>query len=496
MRIGGLASGMDIDELVGKLMHAERMPLDRMEQDRTNLTWKRDGFRDMNKSLLKLDNMILNMKLSSTYKSKMVSSSQENAVTATGLSSAPNGTYNIEVTKLATSAVNVSQEELEIDPDKTFEEQERFKDYIGKEISFSTYDAEGEELSNSVEITKDDTLTSVLKKINDADENVRAFYDPQSEKVFMETTRTGKYNKENGPEIKFENNSFFTEVLKLTGEETGGEDAVFKYNGVEMSSKNNSYKLNDITFQFKDITVGNATLSITNDVDAAFDSIMEFIDQYNEVVEKLNGSQHEEKYRDFKPLTDEQKEEMSEKEIEKWEEKAKSGILRGESAITDGLFAMRQGWYGKVETGGDITSLTQLGITTSSDYLDGGKLIVKDEAKLKEALQNDPDNVYKLFSNSGEGNERGIINRLDDTIDSTMKKIEQRAGAARGTDTLESYTLGKRMKGLNKQIDSFKDRLVQIEDRYWRQFSAMEKAIQQMNQQSDYLMQQFGGMGQ
>lgn len=482
MRIGGLASGMDIDKLVDKLMTAERMPLDKMQQDRTNLTWKRDGFRNVNKSLLELDNMMLDMKLSSTYQSKSVSSSQENAVTATGTSKSTNGTYDSEVTQLASSAIRVSEGEID-DPDKP----------LGKDtkIKFSTYDTEKKEMvEHKVDVSEDDTLNSVLKKITDADNNVRAFYDSQSGKVIMETTRTGKYN-DDGNEIDFgDSNNFFNEILQM-GKESGGEDAEFKYHGIDMTSKENSYKLNDITFQFKNKTNGSAKLTVTNDVDAAFDSIMKFVDKYNEIVEKLNGTQQEEKHRDFKPLTDEQKKDMSDDEIKLWEEKAKSGILRGESAISEGLYSMRRSWYSNVETGSDLTSITQLGITTSSNYLDGGKLIVKDESKLKEALRNDPDSVYKLFSNSDEGDGRGIVNRLDDAMNSTINNIEERAG--NGTKTLENYTLGKRMKDLNKQIDAFEDRLGRVEDRYWSQFTQMEKAIQQMNQQSNYLTQQFGG---
>src|SRR5690625_2493936 len=104
MRVGGLATGMDIEAMVNKLMEAERMPLDRMEQDRTLLTWKRDAFREINRSMLELSEMMtgmnFNMKLSKMYQSKTVTSSQSNAVTATGSTSASNGTYNIEVKEL------------------------------------------------------------------------------------------------------------------------------------------------------------------------------------------------------------------------------------------------------------------------------------------------------------------------------------------------------------------------------------------------------------
>ncbi|WP_324609845.1 flagellar hook-associated protein 2 [Oceanobacillus damuensis] len=491
MRIGGLASGIDTDSIIKDLMKAERMPLDKMEQDRIKLEWQRDAFRDINKTLLELDNMMLDMKMSNTYNSKQVTSTMEGAVSATATSSSTNGTYNIKVTELASSAINVSTAEIGFGAD------ERLLNHVTTEntISFVTYDAEGKANTPHVyEIGENDTLNDIIKRINDDPENnVRMTFDNNTKKVIMETTRTGKYNTDGVQEIEFEG-EFFTALKLEQGKEDGGKNALFTYNdNYTVESKENSYTLNGITFQFNNKTTENATLTVNNDVDASFDKIMAFVDKYNEVVETLNGSQQEERYRDYHPLTKEQMEEMSDKEIELWDEKAKSGLLKSESAITSGLFDMRQSWYSTVNTaasGGQYSSLTQIGISTSSDYLDGGKLIV-DEEKLRTSLQQDPASVQKLLSNSSTGAERGLVNRLEDAVESTMKKINQRAG--KGTDTLENYTLGKRMKDLNARIGAFEDRLVQVENRYWKQFNAMEQAISMMNQQSAMLMSNFGG---
>lgn len=500
MRIGGLASGMDIDNLVNKLMEAERMPLQKMEQDQTKLTWKRDAFRDVNKTLSELDDMVLNMKMSGTYNSKSVSSSDESAVTATASPSAGNGTYSIEIERLAKSAVNASTESIDFDADTTFGELIENGD-IGitedeKTFQFITYDENGDEKTpHKYTLQDDETLNDLLGRITSDNNDVRAFYEPTTQKIIMETDRTGEYNP-SGAEIDFSGETFFTETLNMDiSNEKGGTDAEFTYNGLEetITSHDNSYELGGVNFQFNDTTDGESVnLTVTNNVDESYESIMDFVDKYNEVVDKLNETQQEEKFRDYPPLTDAQKEEMTEREIELWEEKAKSGILRGESAISQGLFSMRSSWYSNVETDGAYSSLTELGITTTSNYLDGGKLEVN-EQELKDALANDPDSVHKVFSNSSEGEDRGIINRLEDALDSTIGQIEQRAG--KGTDTLENYTLGKRMKDLNERIASFEERMVQVENRYWSQFTEMEKAIQRMNQQSAQLQNQFGGGG-
>lgn len=488
MRVGGLATGMDIESIVNKLMDAERIPLVKLEQDRTLLTWKRDAFREVNRALSELDAMMLNMKLSPTYNSKTVTSSQENAVTATGSSSASNGSYSIGVSRLATSAMNVGKVATGVELDDPV---------TAETITFSTFNAAGEQETHEIKVDDGDTIKDVLKKITDGDNNVRAFYDSQSKQVIMETTRTGKYNPEvDGKEIIFntmENGmeqEFFTNLGLSSANETGGTDAKFTYNnGLTLESKNNSYELNGITFQFHNVTTENARLTVTNDIDASFDKITKFVEKYNEVIDKLNGSQTEEKFRDFHPLTDAQKKDMSEDEIKKWEEKAMSGILRGESSLSNGMYSLRQSWYSNVNTGGAYSSLTQIGIKTTNNYMDGGKLEI-DEDKLRKALNENPADVQKLFSNSEKDDSRGLVNRLEDSVKATMGQIEKRAG--KSTHTLDNYTLGKRMKELNDRITVFEARMLKVETRHWNQFTQMEKAIQRLNDQSSQLFSQFG----
>jgi len=488
MRVGGIASGMDLEGMVEKLMEAERAPLTRLQQQQETLTWKRDAFRDINSSLLELDNMMLDMKLSSTYKPKTATSSQENAVTATATSSAANGSYEISVSQLASNAINVSTEKVAKDIEIPAGEHE-----------FFTYDEDGNEDLHTLTVKEGDTLQDVLKNIGEASGGVvRAFYDEASEQVVLETTRTGQYNTEvtddkaMKAEIQFAEDSIFSNVLNLKREnESGGTNAIFTYNNsLELESKTNDYRLNGMDFTFHQKTETNARISVTTDVEDSFDKIMAFVDKYNETIDEMNQSQREEKYRDYPPLTEEQKAEMSEDQIKKWEEKAQSGILRGESTISNGMHSLRQSLQQSVETDGEYKLLSQIGITTTKNYMDGGKLEV-DEEKLRAALRDHPDDVHQLFSNSNKGNSRGLIHRFDDALDQTRSDIERKAG--KSTHTLDNYQLGKNMKRLNNRIEDFQARMVKVEERYWRQFTAMEKAISQLEQQSSHLFSQFGG---
>lgn len=483
MRVGGIASGMDIEGMVEKLMEAERMPLERLQQKQKSLEYKRDAFRDINSHLLELDNMMLDMKLSKTYKPKAASSSNESAVTATATSSASNGSYEISVSQLASSAINVGESEADTD----------MSQYVG-EHTFHTYDENGEKQDHTFEIEEGDSLNKVLKKITDnSNGNVRAFREESSGKVVIEATRTGQYN-ENGKEIEFGESAgaLFTEGLKLTGEETGGQNAKFTYNnGLEIESRSNEHTINGLELTLHQVTDSNARISVTTDVEDSMGKIKAFVDAYNKTIEQMNETQLEEKFRDFPPLTEEQRAEMTEDQIKRWEEKSKSGVLRGESSIRDGMTTLRASMQQKVETGGAYSLLSEVGITTTENYLDGGKLEI-DEEKLRTAIRDNPDDVFKLFSNNEKGEARGLINRFDDALDRTRGNIEKKAG--KSTHTLDNYQIGKEIKQLNTRIGEFESRMKKVEDRYWNQFTAMEKAINQMNQQSAQLMSQFGNM--
>ncbi|MFQ3545360.1 flagellar hook-associated protein 2 [Halobacillus rhizosphaerae] len=510
MRVGGLASGMNTDEIVSKLMKAERMPLDKMEQDKKWMTWQRDAYRDVNKQLLELDNMTLDMKLEKTYNTKKTSS-PTTAITAEATASAGNGNYNVQVKKLATAAYNLSESSLskdsadKIDPTKALSTQSsKFTNAIQTgTFTIETYSEDGP-VSKDFNVTMDKSLNDILGEINDSDLGVRAFYDQSADKVMIERTETGDFNTDQskflGAEIGFNGSTagFLSNTLGLKNgdnssgtwelNEKGGTDAQFVYNNdLVINTHDNNYTLNGVNFQFNSVMDKAVNVNVSNDVDSAVDSITKFVDKYNKMIEDLNKQVDERRHRDFQPLTDKQKEDMDEKEIELWNEKAKSGMLYSDANIRGGLSSMRQDWYSNVETGGEYTQLSQIGIKTSANYMDKGKLLINED-DLREALRKDPDAVHDLFA--GTDTEKGIVEKLKTSISTTMDNIERKAGKTSSTE--ESYTLGRQLGNMDDRMNAFEDRLSDIEDRYWSQFGAMEKAISKLNSQSAYLSQSFG----
>lgn len=503
MRIGGLASGMDIDTLVGDLMKAERIPLDKLAQKKTMLEWQRDDYRSMNKLLEELDRAIFDgIALQGTFNKKMVTSTNPNAVSATASGSASNITSTITVKELATarnwvsgtiydSGVNAKATDTLKDVNALFGVDPITLKINVKKPGSSSFEAVAKEIT--IDPTKD-TLESVAKKFSESGLEMSAFYDESTGSFVISNNLTGSgsiLSLEDTDTVDFFNKIGFTSNVTANGTELGavntdnGTNAKFDLNGLtNIVRSSNNFTISGVSYSLK--ALGTATINSATDTDGVVDSIKQFVDKYNETIEAINKKTAETRYRDFPPLTDAQRKDLSDKEAELWDEKAKSGMLRGDSILSSGLNTLRQNMYATVTTGDtDYNQLSEIGITTTNNYLDKGKLKI-DETELRKALADNPDAVMKLFTADD-----GIAKNLRKTIDATIDKIELKAGNALRTNA--QFTLGRELTDVDKRISAFEDRLVQVEDRYWRQFSAMEQAIQRSNQQSMYLMQQFGG---
>lgn len=370
------------------------------------------------------------------------------------------------------------------------------------EFNIETYNEDGTSNTKQTNFKFDSftSLNTVFNEINKSNVGVNIFYDNGADRVVAQRKATGDLSKD-GQTIKFlgPNNSFFTDVLKLD-QETAGTDARFTINGLETSRKSNTFTMNDVTFTLKKNSAESVSININVDTEGIFSTVKSFIDKYNELISKINGEITAERFSTFLPLTDEQRQTMKEKEIEQWEEKAKSGLLRRDVLLSSGLSKMRMDLYTEVKSN-EITrtvdkynQLSEIGIKTTKDYLDRGKLEI-DEAKLKAAIEDNPEAVYQLFMADGPTyQEKGLARRLRSSIEDTLKKVEEKAGNTFKTE--HNYSMGKDLVRMKSSIDSLEDRLKIKEKRYWDQYTSMEKAMQRMNDQSSQLMAQLGAMMQ
>lgn len=495
LRIGGLASGMDIDSIVEELMKAHRVPVQKLEQEKQILEWKQEDYREINTRLRSFRDIVFDMKLQSTYLTKKASSSDESVLTATANPSAVPGTYIVNVSQLAAGVSKGSQSELadeKKDDGSTKTLEEQFG--LSGTISFELQGSKGSK-SFSFDITSA-TIYTVVSEINKADLGIKASYDSTLNRFFLTTESTGSTQEIT---VLSDSHNFLSDKLKLqlqTGVTYNGQDANFTFGDTTLTSSTNNVTVNGISLELKDDTGTDVNITVTSDTDAVFDSIVKFIDEYNKIIEAISDKLHEPRYRDYKPLTDEQREKLTDDQIDKWIEKARSGLLRNDPILYSIFSKMRFTMSAVVPTGNsNYDRLADIGITTTADYM-SGKLVV-DEEKLRKAIEEDPQAVMELFTHDSEDySEMGIARRLYEDVNNAMQRISEKAGSDNDYSLVDNSFIGKEIKRIQEEIERREERLEQLEDRYWRQFTAMEKAIQQLNQQSLWLAQQLGlGMG-
>ncbi|EOD00377.1 flagellar filament capping protein FliD [Caldisalinibacter kiritimatiensis] len=553
MRIGGLASGMDIDQIVSDLVKAEKTKVDKLEQEKQLQVWKQEMYNDLNKEFANFildtkkdfglatttsSGTLLNKSINSLDWIKGATSSDETIATVDANTSAVRGSYEVNVQQLASSVYIASENSLNSNEDKTsLATQFNFLN-SGDTVTFTITNGDGDTVTID-DVAENLTMDEIVSQINSANIGITAIYDEDIDRFFLQTDDTGK-NAEISIEetgVNFMGNlglvaTYYdytnpddligtktTAAVAVDGTTYQGADSVIDFAGAKnINNSSNQFTINGINFNLK--ATGTFTTQVSTDTDAVIEKISNFVEAYNELVDEVGGKLSEERYRDYQPLTEEQKEAMSEEEIELWEEKAKSGLLRNDMIISNVIQRVRSGFYEDVEgVTGSFDHLTEIGITTQkySSGTVGGKLQI-DEEKLREAIEQDVDGVVELLfkqpdsSITDEDEKRansGLITRLYDDLIDGMKDVINKAGPGDDANLYRNVestmlldfvtehgsisTLDEQIMDLEEEIEDMNDYLIQVEDRYWDQFTAMEKAIAQMNQQSAWLMSQFGG---
>ncbi len=498
MRVGGLASGMDIDQIVKDLMRAERVKVDKLTQNRQILEWQQEFYREINNKLRTLRDLSFNMRLQGTYLGKKASSSNEALISASGSASAINGVYDVTVEQLAKGVFVASEGDIA-------EYKATLAEQFGIEAEQLKFSIANNGVTAEFEISTDKSIFELVSEINNWQNEdgvglgIKVVYDQGLNRFFMQTTGTGK---EQSITVSGDDAGFFNEHLKLTplfdtdgsSVTLTGQDAIIDFNGSKFQFSSNTVSVAGITLNLKG--EGSATVTIAQDTEAVFDAIVKFINTYNETITAISDKLYERRYKDYPPLTDEQREQLSEEQQKKWEEKARSGILRNDPLLSSILTKMRMTMSAVVSgvKGEDpIDRLSDLGIKTTADYM-SGKLVIENEDKLRQAIQDDLEGVMNLFTKSSDVyEEMGIARRLYQDVNSGINALIDKAGSSNSYSQVDDSFIGKAIKNIDKDIDRWEQRLKQIENRYWTQFTLMEKYINQMNQQSMWLAMQFSG---
>ncbi|HHW45590.1 MAG TPA: flagellar filament capping protein FliD [Clostridiales bacterium] len=311
---------------------------------------------------------------------------------------------------------------------------------------------------------------------------------------------------------------------------TVGEDAVLHVsfdgnpaNAVEIVRSSNSFVLDDVSFELKKATtpdVGNITFTVNNNTDQLFDKIKSFVDEYNEIISLIYNKYSEKPAvdedgrRTYLPLSEEQAKEMTQDQIDKWNEKAKQGLLYGDSTLNSLLIELRRALN---DTVAELsTTLAKIGITTGSpgswtvSNNNSGQLVI-DEEKLRAALASNPQEIIDLFTRQADPsiadkpysewttadarefhNTAGIAHRIKVALDNavgtfgitgTLIRLAGKPNHLSSSNNLLSSQLSQ----IGTEISRLRDRLKSEESRWFAKFTMLETYLSSISAQSEYL---------
>ncbi len=484
LRILGMSSGLDTDSIVKGMLTSYQSKLDRQVQTTTKLEWKATAYREVNTLIKNFRSKYLsalsesNMMTNSVYnyfKVDMVT--QSDAVSVSASSSASACTMTIDsISQLAEAAAVAS---TGVFTGESYSSNTRLADlelvnafqFDGGELSFSI---NGEVFT----FNEDTTIGEMISEVNSSDAGVRIRYSSLTKGFSIESTSTGS-----GSELDIVNmtgNAFAASASALGIAEgvTNGQDAICSIEGIEVTQSSNTFSFDGITYTLKDESADPITFTVSRDIDSTVEKIKTFIEAYNELVDDLQDRIDEQVFREYDPLTETQKDEMEDNEIELWEEKAKSGLLQRDSYISTLLTTLRSAFY--TEVGDTGMSLQSIGLRTGI-YSDGAKITIDEEA-LSSYLAEDPENIQSLFLDDSEDFEgSGLITRISDTLLSYTKQ----------TTNVALNNLGIMTADSEDRETELELRLADKEEALWAKFSAMETALSRLNSMSSWLSTMF-----
>ncbi|OUM94427.1 MAG: hypothetical protein BAA04_07465 [Firmicutes bacterium ZCTH02-B6] len=434
MYITGIASGLDTDAWIEAVMALERRPITQLQQRKTTLQQQRDAWRDINTRLNNLSSRLSDLRLSSTFLNRTATSSDANVVSVSAGTAATPGSYRIEVEQLAQAHRIASGRQLAAD------------EAIG---TSGTFTIQVGDKSGTVTVEKGDTLADIVQKINDADAGVTAKI--IDGRLVLQADVTNKKIEFSGDvdvlkdlAILGENDEILYELLQEA------QCAHIKVDRLDIYRDTNTISdvIEGVTFTLK--AEGSAAIEIQHDVNRVIERVKAFVDQYNSVQNFIK------------------------------EKTTDGAVLQGDVLLGRIQSQLRQLATARVDAGGPYNQLAMIGIS-----VDRYGTMTLDEAKLRAALAENPEAVYRLFAADAEDGDgfNGVAVRMG-------KELEQWLRSNEGLLASRQAMFDARMKDIDRSIERLEARLELREETLRRQFVRLEEVLAAFQTQSAWLSAQ------
>ncbi|WP_270474793.1 flagellar filament capping protein FliD [Clostridium cochlearium] len=528
IRMGGLATGLETDDIIKKMLAGQQTKIDKTKQERQQIQWKQEMYRDIIKDVKDLQNTYFDImskdnlaseKAFYDYDSKILNGT---SVAITGGQGALEGNYKINVKQLATAAtiqskqfndkVNLNSKLLDLGI--SGEKEIKISSKLGEKTSLQT-----------IKIDENDTMKTMIDKVRkEMGDKVEVSYSELTRRLSFKTKETGMNTEikvEGLVELGIDGSISATGINSVVEITPPGIDE-----NIQVIKETNNFIIDGINYKLQE--KGETTASITKDADKTFDRFKEFIDKYNSLVGNIKGKLTEKKAYSYKPLTEEQKKEMKEDDIKKWEEKAKQGILRNDPNLEKMLRELRGTFFASVDGAGESFG-RHIGLDTTNDYKTAGQIKFTEggEEKFKKALLERPEDIMNLFTKKPDKNflkeiennkslsqaekdkkiydNSGIFTRMDNILrnyvgapgttlnNSILTKYANKQEDHSTTGAIGANNLPDQIYRKDNLIKELDKKLREREERLYKQFATLEKAMTKYNAQAGWLSQQFGG---
>ncbi len=476
IRFTGLASGLDTESIVKAIMTPYQNKIDTLNKNKILAEWKKDAYKELSNKIHDFNTKALDkIKYQGTLNKNKATVSQEGFIKINTADCKEETNHSIQVLELAKNA-NVDTSVIRADDGSKYTKNSL--------VSSVTGSGSGSFKINDVEIRYDSTTTieQLEKKVEvemkaAGKETVNFKYDEGAGAFLISSKETGSKQQ-----IKLEGADGTLGKLGITQGQFNGHSAKIKYNGgLTIESETNDIEVGGIKFTAVAKTTEPITVNVSKDVDGIIEAVTEFVGEYNKLLTEMNTKLGADSAKGYEPLTDEEKEAMSDKEIELWEKKIKDSLLADNDTLSDIQGAIRGVMSGnyKGEDGisDECSMLHHIGLD-STNWRDRGKITI-DEDKLKEAVFNNPEGVVSLITKIGT---------------KMSKELNERCSGVAGLRSPKQYfndlTQDANIRDYSNKLLTEKARYDRLESMNYAKFTAMEQAMQQMNSQSNL----FGGM--
>lgn len=504
MRLSGLMSGMDTESIVTQLVEAKRVKVDDAKKAQTKLQWTQDAWKALNTKITKLYNGTLsNLRFQSSYMKKVTKVSNGNVASVITGEGAMNSVQSLKVSAMAQSGyltgAQLGKGEQGEAQSYTTDTQLSELGLEGLEQGSLKLTVGGEE--KEISISGSTTIGQLVQSFRDA--GINASFDAANQRFYLASKDTGLANDFSlsaGDEAGME--ALKKLGLNYTDGDSGAVkndavDAEIYLNGVKYTGSRNTFEINGLTLTINATTAENETVTLTtqDDTDGIYDMIKGFLKEYNELINEMDKLYNADSARGYEPLTNEEKEAMSDSEVEEWEKKVKDSLLRRDSTLGTVSTALKQIMMKGVEVNGKQMYLFDFGIETLSYFtapdneknayhIDGDA----DDAntagnadKLRSMIANDPESVIDFFV----GLSRNMYSELTDR----MARTEYSSSYT----VYEDIRMKKEYDDYTSKIKDLENKLADYEDKWYAKFADMETAMAKMQSNASAVTALLGG---